>query len=72
MSKTSVEFTSYQLQQLKSFVRAKLANTQAIIDGEGPTDHPLTNQLLWECALLERIQEAENSILWVHDNDCPF
>jgi hypothetical protein len=72
MSKTAVEFSNYQLSTLKSFVKAKLAETQAIIDGEGPTDHPLTNQLLWECALLERIREAERSIAWVHDNDCPF
>ena len=71
-SETAIEVTSYQLQHLKHLVQTKLAETQAIIDGEGPTDHPLTNRLLLERALLERIQEAENSIAWAHGNDCPF
>ena len=60
-SKLSLEFTSYQLDHLKHILRDQISATQAEIDYSEAVDHQLTNRLLLEISLLERLNEASPS-----------
>ena len=66
-SELSLELTHFQLEYLRRIVQAQLAKTQAIVDAEGPIDHPLTDWLLIESSLLDRINEARLHSVYTDD-----